>query len=117
MNIQEILILCPQLTEDDCVFPIDYIALFYAIFRDELPNQYGLPRRQRFDYNVNEVIKTLPLREQIVIRLRYGEYKKHLLREIGVKLGVSRERVRQIEGDALIKLRKRSRRLLGGKNG
>jgi RNA polymerase primary sigma factor len=49
----------------------------------------------------------LPPREQTVIALRFGigDGDSHTLSEIGKKLGVTRERVRQLEGGALMKLR------------
>jgi RNA polymerase sigma factor (sigma-70 family) len=44
-------------------------------------------------------------RERTVVRERYGiGTREHTLREIGVMIGVSAERVRQIERDALFKL-------------
>lgn len=57
---------------------------------------------------VKELLETLGDRERQVIRLRYGidDEKPHTLEEIGEILGVTRERVRQIEAKALGKLRK-----------
>lgn len=57
---------------------------------------------------VKELLETLGDRERKVIRLRYGldDEKPHTLEEIGEILGVTRERVRQIEAKALEKLRK-----------
>lgn len=57
---------------------------------------------------VKELLETLGDRERQVIRLRYGldDEKPHTLEEIGEILGVTRERVRQIEAKALEKLRK-----------
>lgn len=57
---------------------------------------------------VKELLETLNDRERQVIRLRYGldEEKPHTLEEIGEILGVTRERVRQLEARALEKLRK-----------
>lgn len=57
---------------------------------------------------VKELLETLGDRERQVIRLRYGldDEKPHTLEEIGEILGVTRERVRQIETKALEKLRK-----------
>ena len=57
---------------------------------------------------VKELLETLSDRERQVIRLRYGleDGRSHTLEEIGELLGVTRERVRQIEARALEKLRK-----------
>jgi RNA polymerase primary sigma factor len=52
---------------------------------------------------------TLSPREAYILRLRYGlEHEgTHTLAEIGKELGITHERVRQIEGEALTKLRAR----------
>jgi RNA polymerase primary sigma factor len=57
--------------------------------------------------HVREIIETLPPREARILQLRYGllNGKSHTLGEVGKKLGVTRERVRQIEAQALRKLR------------
>jgi len=62
-------------------------------------------------HHVEEILSTLSPREEMVIRLRYGigEPKEHTLEEIGRCLHVSRERARQIECNALRKLRHPSR--------
>lgn len=56
---------------------------------------------------VKELLESLSQRESQVIRMRYGldGGKTHTLEEIGEQLGVTRERVRQIENRALEKLR------------
>ena len=53
-----------------------------------------------------ESLKFLDVRELEVLKLRYGllNEQNHTLDQIGQKYGVSRERVRQIEKEALIKL-------------
>jgi RNA polymerase sigma factor (sigma-70 family) len=56
---------------------------------------------------VEKVLKTLPLREQIVIQKRYWEEKTY--REIGDELEISRSRVQQIEIKAMRRLRHPSR--------
>ena len=57
---------------------------------------------------VEELLGRLNERERSVIRLRYGldGGKTHTLEEIGESLGVTRERVRQIEARAMEKLRR-----------
>jgi RNA polymerase primary sigma factor len=53
-------------------------------------------------------IETLPPREQRILRLRYGfqDGQMYTLAEIGQRLGITRERVRQLEAQALGRLRK-----------
>jgi RNA polymerase primary sigma factor len=64
---------------------------------------------------VADMLDTLTVRERRVIQLRYGleDGYNRTLAELGEELGVSRERVRQIEAEALTKLRaaKETRRL------
>jgi RNA polymerase primary sigma factor len=61
--------------------------------------------------HVASVLASLGRREQRVLELRYGldDGKYHTLAEIGEELGVTRERIRQIETKALRKLRHPSR--------
>ncbi len=55
---------------------------------------------------VEEILKNLQPREKTVLRRRFGVGGREMtLGEIGEELGVSRERIRQIEADALKKLR------------
>ncbi len=60
---------------------------------------------------VDEVLQTLESREERVIRLRFGidDGYHRTLEEVGSIFGVTRERIRQIEEKALIKLRHPSR--------
>jgi RNA polymerase primary sigma factor len=62
--------------------------------------------------NVQEVLEQLPARETRVLRLRFGLWgeRVHTLNEAGEKLGITRERVRQIQARALRRLRELSRR-------
>ena len=61
---------------------------------------------------LEEVMETLTDRESRVLRLRFGleDGRVHTLEEVGDALGVTRERIRQIEAKALRKLRHPSRR-------
>jgi len=54
------------------------------------------------------VIKSLYPREQKILRMRFGldDGKSHTLEEVGREFGVTRERIRQIEAKALLKLRR-----------
>ena len=64
---------------------------------------------------LNEVLDTLAPREAEVLKLRFGlsDGTPYTLEQLGRTLGITRERVRQIEKKALMKLRhpKRSIRL------
>ncbi len=66
----------------------------------------------QMENSLNKELETLTPREQKVINMRFGLGKysrEHTLDECGVELGVSRERLRQIESKALRKLRHPSR--------
>jgi len=56
---------------------------------------------------LKEVLGTLPPREVRILQLRYGllDGKSYTLEEVGRKVGVTRERVRQIEAQALSRIR------------
>jgi len=64
--------------------------------------------------HTRKLLETLSPREARVLRMRFGigEEAKRTLREVGEDLGVTRERIRQIESKALRKLRLPSRRRL-----
>ena len=57
--------------------------------------------------NLEEVLNSLPPREVRILQLRYGllDGQAYTLEEVGRKMGVTRERVRQIEAQALSRLR------------
>lgn len=73
------------------------------------------PEEELLDVSAQEslekVLNTLAPRETLVIKLRYGltDGTEYTLAEIGRQLGISRERVRQIEDEALRKLRHHTR--------
>lgn len=64
---------------------------------------------------IEEVLSTLTPREARILRLRFGlqNGRAYTLEEVGQKFGLTRERIRQIEGRALRRLRhpRRSRQL------
>src|SRR5512146_2040318 len=57
--------------------------------------------------HLGEVLNALPPREVRILQLRYGllDGQAYTLEEVGRKMGVTRERVRQIEAQALSRLR------------
>ncbi len=66
---------------------------------------------------LEEVLATLSPREAKILRLRFGLHdgRSYTLKEVGEKFGLTRERIRQIEAEALDRLRhpSRSRQLRG----
>jgi RNA polymerase primary sigma factor len=76
--------------EDDEIIPPDEAAT-YNILRE----------------NLSEILNGLPAREGRILQLRYGLFdgQAYTLEEVGRKVGVTRERVRQIEAQALNRLR------------
>ena len=76
--------------EDDEITPPDETAT-YNLLRE----------------NLREVLNGLPPREVRILQLRYGLFdgQAYTLEEVGRKVGVTRERVRQIESQALNRLR------------
>jgi RNA polymerase primary sigma factor len=58
--------------------------------------------------DVAEVLESLNPRQRLVLQLRFGlgNRSPHTLAEVGQQLNISRERVRQLEDEALRKLRR-----------
>jgi len=71
--------------------------------------------REEIRARARELLDGLREQEALVIRRRFGigDHPPMTLREVGEELGVTRERVRQVEKAALDKLRKRMRPLQG----
>lgn len=83
----------------------------------DLLEQYVIPDadeevlRRSFEETLKEALAELSEKEREVLTLRFGleDDQPRTLREIGALLGLSRERVRQIENQALAKLRRSSK--------
>lgn len=89
----------------------------------DLLEQYLMPNtddrvfRESFEQSLREALSKLSAKERQVVAMRFGleDDNPLTLREIGEQLGISRERVRQIENQALTKLRRSSQvRALAG---
>ncbi len=63
---------------------------------------------------VSDLLNRLPEREAYILKLRYGleDGRIHTLEEVGQEIGVTRERVRQLEAQALNRLRHSSALML-----
>ena len=84
-----------------------------SILSDFLPDEKNIgpdeaATHQLLREQLREVIKTLYPREQKILKMRFGleDGKSHTLEEVGREFGVTRERIRQIEAKALLKLRR-----------
>ena len=66
---------------------------------------------------IEDALRVLPDRQQAVIRLRFGltDRRARTLREVGETLLLTKERIRQLESEAIVRLRtsEASRRLAG----
>jgi RNA polymerase primary sigma factor len=82
---------------------------------DSTPSPAQLALDNLLHDKVEEVLATLTPREASILRLRFGLENGHAytLKEVGQKFGLTRERIRQIENQALRRLRhpRRSRQL------
>ena len=74
---------------------------------DEAPPPDDTATYNLLKQHLIEVLDSLPPREVRILQLRYGllDGQAYTLEEVGRKMGVTRERVRQIEAQALTRLR------------
>jgi len=83
-----------------------------SVLGDFIEDDEAAPPDDTATYNLlrehlSEVLNGLPPREVRILQLRYGllDGQAYTLEEVGRKMGVTRERVRQIEAQALSRLR------------
>jgi RNA polymerase primary sigma factor len=78
---------------------------------EKLPAPADAAGRQLLREQVEQVLETLTEREREVLYMRYGlqDGRNRTLEDVGKQIGVTRERIRQIEAKALRKLRHPSR--------
>lgn len=89
----------------------DYLSDDRAVPEDAVMNAHDTQIRLGW---LKEAMETLTEREKLIIRERRLGEESVTLAVLGDKLGISKERVRQIEHQALGKLRKALLRLVGG---
>ena len=87
-------------TEDEC---IDFL--------DETPSPFDQAVANDLRETIGRVLVTLSAREERVLRLRFGlgSGEEMTLEEVGEQFGVTRERIRQIEAKAMLRLQRPSR--------
>jgi RNA polymerase primary sigma factor len=84
-----------------------YHGLIDSEALEQQPSIDEMVESQMRNQHLDELLKRLSGREEAILRLRYGFYddKMHTLAEAGEQFGLSRERIRQLEQRALVKLR------------
>ncbi len=77
------------------------------VVESDAPAASDAVEQQMLSAQLARVIDSLPAREATIVRLRYGlgDGQPRSLEEIGRHLGLTRERIRQLEKEALAKLR------------
>jgi RNA polymerase primary sigma factor len=73
----------------------------------ESPDPHEVATLSLLRQHLDQVLEMLPPREARILKLRFGlsNGETHTLAEVGLKIGVSRERIRQIEAQAIRRLR------------
>ena len=92
----------------------DGALLLETLADDHTPQPDKLLATAALQQRVAECLATLTEREALILRLRYGfdTDHPHTLQEVGDQLGLSRERIRQLEKEAFAKLRQPQRAAL-----
>lgn len=91
----------------------DNEAELEAILPDDSASPGEIVAKRELQSKVRELLQTLPENQREIIALRFGleNGKKMTLREVGQRCGVSRERVRQLQAQAMRKLRRSASQL------
>jgi len=74
---------------------------------ENLDSPIEIAAQHMLKHELSDVLNDLPERERNILLLRYGleDGKRRTLEEVGVAFGITRERTRQIEAEALRRLR------------
>lgn len=87
---------------------VDGEGLVGELLADDLTHApVEIAAQRMMEQDLSLALAELPERERKILRLRYGleDGRRHTLEEVGVAFGITRERTRQIEADALRHLR------------
>ncbi len=110
-KVREYLALIPEICSLDAPAGSEEESTLQALLEDvEAPQPQEALVRQELKKAIEELMETLTQRQDQVLRLRFGmeDGVCYSLEAIGQKLGISKERARQIEHEAVAKLKKRS---------
>ena len=107
-EVEDLLITIQPLAQLQQPITEDGDALQDVLADTQAPQPDELVAEEQMRRGVEECLVHLTEREAFIVRLRYGldAHEPHSLQEIGDLLGVSRERVRQLEKQAFAKLRR-----------
>jgi RNA polymerase primary sigma factor len=107
-EVEELLIAVQPITQLQQPVTDDGDALQDVLEDTQAPQPDALMAEEQLRRGVVACLSHLTEREALIVRLRYGldMHEPHSLQEIGALLGITRERVRQLEKQALTKLRR-----------
>ncbi|HHU24563.1 MAG TPA: RNA polymerase sigma factor RpoD [Acholeplasmataceae bacterium] len=110
-KVQEIMRITQEPVSIDASIGDDEDNTLIDFIPDDGLNPLQFTEKQAFREEVNNILQTLTPREETVIRMRLGfdDNRAKTLEEVGRELGVTRERIRQIETKAIRRLRHPSR--------